>query len=112
MMVVKTQEIIVYSDTNGKQPFVKWLNSLSSIIRTRIQQRILRLSVGNFGDFKFLAEGIYELRLDFGPGYRVYFGKDGNTIVVLINGGDKGTQNKDINAAKKYWQDYLENKND
>ena len=112
MSIPKLQEVIIYSDNNGKQPFVKWLDSLDSSIRGRIQQRILRLSIGNFGDFKFLDEGVYELRLDFGSGYRVYFGKDGDTIVVLISGGDKGTQNKDIKVAKKYWQDYLESKND
>jgi len=112
MTVIKPDDIVFYSDTNGKQPFLKWLNSLDSTVKARIDQRLLRLSLGNYGDYKFLDEGVYELKFKFGPGYRIYFGKDGNKIVVLLNGGDKKTQNKDIKIAIEYWSEYKENKNE
>lgn len=110
--MVKPGEIIFYSDANGKQPFLKWLNSLDSSIRSRIDQRLLRLSLGNYGDYKFVNEGIYELRFSFGSGYRIYFGKDGSKIVVLLTGGDKKTQRKDIKVAIEYWNEYKESKNE
>jgi len=80
-----------------------------SATRRRILQRILRLQSGNYGDCKSLKGGIYELRLMFGAGYRVYFGEDGDTIIVLLCGGDKSTQKKDIEKARVYWQEYLNN---
>lgn len=79
--------------------FLKWLTSLKDIqAQLRIQKRIDRLSVGLFGDAKFFS-GIGELRIEYGPGYRVYFVKQGNTVVILLSGGDKSTQKKDIKQA-------------
>ncbi len=72
----------------------------------RILARLLRLENGNFGDHKAVGEGVFELRIDCGPGYRVYFGLDGSEIVVLLGGGDKGSQEADIRAAKERWADY------
>lgn len=86
---------------NGKSPLVDWLKSLDSSIRKRISQRILRLQEGNFGDCKKLSEDISELRFAFGKGYRVYFTEIDNTIVLLINGGDKSSQSKAINLAQE-----------
>lgn len=86
-----------------------WLDSLRDIrARARIEQRINRLLRGNFGDCKPLknAEGVHELRLDFGPGYRVYFGIAEKVIVLLLTGGDKSSQDKDISKARIYWNDY------
>lgn len=95
---------------NGKSPLEEWLNSLDSAIRKRINQRILRIEDGNFGDYKKLTEEISELRFTFGKGYRVYYTQIGNIIVLLINGGDKFTQSKDIKAAQKLLDDWrLEN---
>ena len=68
--------------------------------------RLDRLELGNFGDCKPVGEGVLELRLDFGPGYRVYFAEDGPIIVLLLIGGDKNTQTKDIKTAKAYWQEH------
>lgn len=102
------KQVIIYQDNNGKEPFIEWIESLrDSVIRRRILQRIFRLQSGNYGDCKSLKEGVYELRLMFGAGYRVYFGEDGETIVVLLCGGDKSTQKKDIVQAKAYWKEYL-----
>lgn len=86
---------------NGKSPVINWLNSLDSGIRKRIIQRILRLEEGNFGDCKKLSEDISELRFSFGKGYRVYYTEVDNMLVLLINGGDKSGQSKDIVIAQK-----------
>lgn len=86
---------------NGKAPIVEWLNSLDSITRKRINQRILRIEDGNFGDFKKLSDDISELRFKFGKGYRVYYNEENNKIILLINGGDKSKQSKDIEKAQE-----------
>lgn len=94
---------------NGKAPVIDWLNSLDSITRKRISQRILRIEEGNFGDYKTLSDDISELRFSFGKGYRVYYTEINNTIVLLINGGDKSNQSKDIQKAHKIlneWRSY------
>lgn len=106
------KELIIYADSRGRQPFIMWLESLDMSVKHRVQQRIIRLSSGNYGDYKFLDQGVYELRLDFGPGYRIYFGESGNKIVVLLTGGNKRTQKKDIDKAIQYWSSYKEDKND
>jgi putative addiction module killer protein len=76
--------------------------------RAVIQVRLDRLEQGNFGDCKPVGEGVMELRVDFGPGYRVYLAEDGPRIVLLLAGGDKSTQSRNIKAAKMYWNDYKE----
>ncbi|MEN8219448.1 MAG: type II toxin-antitoxin system RelE/ParE family toxin [Pseudomonadota bacterium] len=101
-------QIEFYETKNGKIPFSIWLKSLNDgkKARARIRVRIDRLKRGHFGDSKSVGEGVYELRIDYGPGYRVYFGKVGLTIVLLLCGGDKSTQQVDIRKAKTYWHDY------
>lgn len=74
---------------NGKAPIIEWLNSLDSVFRKRINQRILRIEEGNLGDFKKLSDDIYELRFVFGAGYRIYYTQINNKIILLINSGDK-----------------------
>lgn len=104
--------IIKYKDNSGNEPFSNWINSFRDIsIAGRIERGILQLEKGNFGDCKYLSEGVYELRFFFGSGYRVYFGRDGKDVIILLCGGDKSSQNKDIEKAKNYLKDYLEDKN-
>lgn len=86
---------------NGKAPIIEWLKSLDSITRKRINQRILRIEDGNFGDYKKLSDDISELRFAFGKGYRVYYTEKNNKIILLINGGDKSKQSKDIEKAQE-----------
>jgi putative addiction module killer protein len=74
--------------------------------KAKIHARIERLRHGNLGDSKSLGGELYELRIHFGPGYRVYFGRDGKTLVLLLCGGDKGSQKEDIGKARQYWADY------
>lgn len=99
--------VIVYHDQSGSEPFSDWLNRLRDpITRRRILKRLMRLEHGHYGDFKQIGSGVNELRFFFGAGYRVYFGEDGNTIVVLLCGGDKDSQSRDIRRARAYWQEY------
>ena len=95
---------------NGKAPIIEWLDSLDSSIKKRINQRILRIEEGNFGDCKKLNGDISELRFTIGKGYRIYYTKINNTIVLLVNGGDKSTQSKDIKKAQKFLDEWRSNK--
>ena len=105
-----SKTVIAYSDNTGKEPFTNWLNSLNDArIRRRILARLRRIEQGNYGDCKHLQYGVIELRLFFGPGYRIYIGEDGDTLIVLLCGGDKSNQDKDIQNAVKYWQEYKSN---
>lgn len=95
-----------YIASQGANPFRDWLNSLDLGVKARIQARVLRFENGNLGDHKSVGGGVWEARLDFGPGYRLYFGKDGFSVILLLTGGDKGSQSRDIRAAQSYWANY------
>jgi putative addiction module killer protein len=100
-------EVRTYETIDGKVPFNEWLKSFRdrkgrAIVRTRIS----RLQLGLFGDAKSVGEGVNELRISFGPGYRIYYALEGKSLILLLCGGDKSTQNKDIKLAKEYWNDY------
>lgn len=97
-----------YLTAAGKNPFREWLGTLDVATRARIQARILRFSTGNLGDHKHVGAGVWEARVMFGPGYRVYFGKDGRTLVLLLLGGDKASQARDIPSAQRFWQEHME----
>ena len=102
--------VIVYRDLAGNEPFTDWLSRLRDpTTRRRILKRLLRLEHGYYGDVKSVGGGVNELRFFFGAGYRVYFGEDGSTIVVLLCGGDKDSQRRDIQRAQDYWQEYQTN---
>ena len=85
-------------------------DGLDAVTAERVDRYVRRLESGNFGAAKFLQEGVFELRLDFGPGYRVYFGRDGERLVILLGGGTKKRQPDDIAAALRNWQDYKRRK--
>jgi putative addiction module killer protein len=97
-----------YVDARGTCPFRSWLNRLDTKTRARIQARVLRFETGNPGDQKPVGEGVYEARCPFGPGYRIYFARSGTTIVLLLLGGDKASQRRDIREAQRLWDDYQE----
>jgi putative addiction module killer protein len=100
-------EVRQYQTAEGKTPMAEWLEGLrDGATRARIAARLDRLKVGLLGDWKSLSGGISELRIDHGPGYRVYYGQEGNTLILLLCGGDKSTQAKDIEKAHAYWKDY------
>ena len=101
------REIVEYVDLNGRAPFRQWLETLRDLrAKARIDARLLRVRLGNLGDAKSVGEGVHELRVDYGPGYRVYFGLDGPRIVILLLGGEKTGQKADIKRAKGYWAIY------
>jgi putative addiction module killer protein len=104
---VSPRELRTYETPSGACPFEEWLNGLRDAKgRARIRVRLDRIEEGNLGDCKSVGKGVRELRIDFGPGYRVYFAEDGPIIVLLLIGGDKSTQRKDIETAMKYWSEY------
>ncbi|MEG4244043.1 type II toxin-antitoxin system RelE/ParE family toxin [Microcoleus sp. MON2_D6] len=106
-MEVQPRDIQRYSTPDGKVPFSEWLDSLRDLkAKFKIDRRLDRVGTGNFGDYRSVGEGVYELRINYGPGYRVYFGQVEETIVLLLIGGDKSTQEQDIRKAKTYWTDY------
>ena len=95
---------------SGNSPFADWFDSLDPVSAARIDRYIRRLEAGNFGAAKALNEGVFELRLDFGPGYRVYYGRDGKTIIILLGGGSKRRQSADIAAAIERWKRFKQSK--
>ncbi len=103
-------EIQIYSDEHGKEPFTQWLESLENIQRYRIKARLTRLAIGNFGDYKHIENEIYELRFITNSGFRIYYFIEDNKIIIFLNGGNKNSQQKDINKAKIYFNDYLKQK--
>ena len=106
-----SKDLIIYQAADGTEPFTRWRKRLKDKVTiARIDRRLERVSEGNYGDYKAVGEGVYELRLFFGPGYRVYFAEDGDQVVLLLCGGDKGSQSRDISAAQSYWQDYQRDK--
>jgi len=101
----ETFEVREYTEA-GRSPFAEWFDALDAVTAARVDRYIRRLEAGNFGAAKTLREGVFELRLDFGPGYRVYFGRDGQTVIVLLGGGSKRRQDADIAAALERWKRY------
>ena len=99
----------VFETSTGREPFNEWLKSIpDQTTRHRIQRRVDRLETGNFGDSRPVGEGVSELRQDFRPGHRIYFGEADNTTVILLCAGDKSSQTRDIAQAKTYWREYRE----
>jgi putative addiction module killer protein len=102
-------EIREYTE-GGRSPFAEWFDDLDAVTAVRVDRYIRRLEAGNFGAAKPLRDGVFELRLDFGPGYRVYYGREGRTIIILLGGGSKRRQDADIAAAVERWKRYKQTK--
>lgn len=95
-----------YATSDGGRPVTDWLNGLDDTTAARVLTRIGRIARGNFGDHKAVGGGVSELRIQFGPGYRVYYARVEATVVLLLFGGDKSTQKRDIKRAKEYLADF------
>ena len=104
--------VVHYVTEDGTDYFDKWFRTLHHQTRSRIQTRIDRMEFGNFGDCKSVGRGVFELRVDFGPGYRLYFGQDGDDLVILLGGGTKKRQSRDIAQAHSHWKAYKQEKTD
>lgn len=101
------KEIKIYATDDGEEPFSEWFDGFSDRkARARIRTRLDRVSLGNLGDHRSVGEGVVELREHYGPGYRIYCGQEGEKVVVLLCGGDKDSQEGDIQKAQGYWSDY------
>lgn len=103
-------ELHAYIDRNGRRRFAEWFERLDTVASAKILIALSRLEQGNFSNAKGVGSGVFETRIDFGPGYRIYFGKDGARIVILLGGGTKKRQQEDIAAAQDRWADYKRRK--
>ncbi len=101
------KQVEVYETQDGKQPFTEWLDSLKDKRTASIViKRLERVKLGNLGDTRSVGKGVFELKINYGAGYRVYFGQIANTVIILLCAGDKSNQDRDINQAHKYWDNY------
>ena len=99
-----------YLDEAGRSSFGRWFGELDAPVAARVTTALVRMEQGNFSNAKGVGSGVFECRMDFGPGYRIYFGKDGNMLVILLAGGTKRRQRQDIADAHARWQDYKRRK--
>lgn len=104
------KEIEIYTTDSGRKPFLEWFEKLDLKNQTRITTRLERIEIGHYGDFKKLKNSINELRFFTGSGYRIYFAEEDNKIIILLTGGDKSSQEKDIKKATEYYKEYIERK--
>lgn len=95
-----------YRTTDGRVPFSDWLGTLDAAAAARVSAYKDRMQAGHWGNSRFVGEGVWELKIDFGPGYRIYYLRDGRTVVILLCGGDKGSQQADIRQAHEFAADY------
>jgi putative addiction module killer protein len=103
-------EIRYYVASRDTEPFAKWFAELDPTASAKITRAIVRMQQGNFSNVKSVGEGVLEYKIDFGPGYRIYFGRDGDEIVILLTGGTKKRQQRDVDTAKDYWRDYKQSR--
>jgi putative addiction module killer protein len=103
-------QILEYLDATGDSPYRQWFESLNAQAAAKVTVALTRIELGNFSNVKGVGAGVLEFRIDFGPGYRVYFGKHGDLLVILLAGGTKSHQQKDIATAQKRWVDYKKRK--
>ena len=104
--------IFEYLDAAGASPFKAWFDGLDLQAAARISRILTRMEQGNLADVKRVGEGVLEKRIDFGPGYRLYFGRDGEALIILLAGGTKRRQQDDIRSAQTCWADYKKRKRD
>ena len=110
MLPSNAVELREYIDASGQSPYARWFNKLNAQAAAKLTTAVTRLSQGNFSQVRGVGAGLYEYKLDFGPGYRIYFGKDGDRLVILLGGGTKKRQQNDIDAAAALWREYKERK--
>lgn len=107
MIHIKNYRVLLYRDKSGVVPYLRWIKSLNNTVQARIDARISRFKEGQFGDVKLLVGGIYEARFFIGSGYRVYFIVRDSDLIVVLGGGNKATQARDIYRVRRFLRDYL-----
>jgi putative addiction module killer protein len=106
------RELRIYTTSQGEEPFEDWLNALQEReTRAKIRKRLDRISLGNLGDYRSVGDGVFEFKIDFGPGYRLYFSVVDVVTILLLCGGDKSSQKLDIQKAKQFWFDFSQREN-
>lgn len=105
-----SRNVIEYLESDGNSPFAKWFRKLDAVAAAKVTTALYRLEQGNVSSLKPVGQGVAEILIDFGPGYRVYLGQDGDALVILLGGGTKKGQNTDIRRAQQRWQDYKSRK--
>ena len=103
-------DVLEYLDRQGQNPFAAWFDHLDPAAAAKVTAAMTRLSLGNTSNVQGVGAGVFETKIDFGPGYRVYFGKDGESVVILLAGGTKQRQQQDIALARERWRDYKDRK--
>ncbi len=103
-------EVREYLDARGRSPFAEWFARLNAPAAAKVVVALVRMEQGNLSNAKSVGRGVFEYRIDFGPGYRVYFGKVGTLLVILLGGGTKARQQRDIDAAHVLWDQYAARK--
>lgn len=98
--------MLEYVDPQGRSPYAKWFDGLNAEAAAKVASALYRLADGNFSNVKGIGGGVFERKIDFGPGYRIYFGKDGDTVVILLGGSSKQRQQEAMEAAKERWADF------
>jgi putative addiction module killer protein len=106
VLPIEVAELRYYVATDGKSPFEIWFAELEAAAAAKVSVALARLEQGNVSNAKGVGEGVLEYRIDWGPGYRIYFGRDGDTLVILLTGGTKKRQQRDVGTAKALWADY------
>lgn len=104
------KEIVEYIDDRGISPFGKWFSGIDARAAAKVATALYRLGQGNFSNTKSVGKGVFEYKIDYGQGLRIYFGQDGDVLVILLNGGTKKRQNADIRQARDYWAEYRKRK--
>lgn len=110
MRFSKAKKIEYLTLQDGSQPIIEWIDELDNKTGARVKASIEKVRIGLKKNVEALKDGVFEIKMDFGPGYRVYFGEDGDSLILLICGGDKSSQKKDIQRAKDLWREYEKNK--
>lgn len=103
-------KVVEYLDSAGRSPFADWFEELDAVAAAKVTVSLARMEAGNLSNVKTVGSGVLEYRIDFGPGYRVYFGREGDRLVILLAGGTKQRQQKDISTAHARWEDYKRRK--
>ena len=103
-------DIREYVDARGRSPFARWFDRLDGRAAAKVATVLTRMELGNLSNTRTLGAGVLEYRIDFGPGYRVYFGRDGDELIVLLGGGTKARQQRDIDSARQLWEEYRRRK--
>lgn len=112
MLLLGMIDVLEYQDLKGASPFALWFNKLEAQAAAKVGTALYRMEQGNLSNVKGVGSGVFEFKIDFGAGYRIYFGKDGETIIILLGGGTKKRQSADIAAALTCWQDYKKRKHE